>query len=96
LVEWFEEPDMSTVVNGDFEWDEQKEMLNLRKHGVTFIEAIRVFLDPLAHESPDAVHADRWILVGMSMPERLLYVVYADRAASGRIRIISGPKGDSS
>jgi uncharacterized DUF497 family protein len=29
------------------------------------------------------------ILLGMSMPERLLYVVYTERAPYGRIRIIS-------
>ncbi len=34
-------------------------------------------------------HPERLILLGMTMPERLLYVVYTERAASGRLRIIS-------
>lgn len=29
------------------------------------------------------------VLLGMTMPERLLYVVYTERAPSGRLRIIS-------
>jgi uncharacterized DUF497 family protein len=33
-----------------FEWDENKARLNLRKHRVTFIEAISVFEDPLARQ----------------------------------------------
>ena len=31
-----------------FEWDENKARLNLRKHRVTFIEAVSVFEDALA------------------------------------------------
>lgn len=29
-----------------FEWDDQKESLNILKHGVSFAEAQRVFADP--------------------------------------------------
>jgi hypothetical protein len=29
----------------DFEWDDAKAALNLRKHGVTFEDAAHVFLD---------------------------------------------------
>ena len=83
---------MATAVVGDFEWDEEKETANERKHGVSFVEAARAFLDPLAFEFPDLSHADRWILLGMTMPDRLLYVVYAERASAGRIRIISARK----
>jgi uncharacterized protein len=83
---------MSTIVVGEFEWDSVKELANIRKHGVTFTEASRAFLDPLGQDFPDETHTDRWILLGMTMPERLLYVVYADRLPSGRIRIISARK----
>jgi hypothetical protein len=33
----------------------------------------------------DAAHPDRLILLGMTMPERLLYVVYTERTSSGRL-----------
>ncbi|MFN2412983.1 MAG: BrnT family toxin [Pyrinomonadaceae bacterium] len=32
----------------EFEWDEEKYALNLRKHGVKFEETAEVFFDPLA------------------------------------------------
>jgi len=31
-----------------FVWDENKDHINLRKHGIAFAAAARVFLDPLA------------------------------------------------
>ncbi len=31
-----------------FEWDEEKAQANLRKHGVSFEDAIQVFADPFA------------------------------------------------
>jgi len=36
-----------------FEWDQQKELVNLSKHGVTFKEASEVFDDPLHLSSLD-------------------------------------------
>jgi hypothetical protein len=80
---------MATEIAGEFEWDTGKARENVRKHGVTFMEAARAFLDPFAVDLPDATHADRLILLGMTMPERLLYVVYTERTSSGRLRIIS-------
>jgi uncharacterized protein len=67
----------------------RKAEANVRKHGVTFMEAARAFLDPFAIDLPDETHPDRQILLGMTVPERLLYVVYTERASSGRLRIIS-------
>jgi uncharacterized DUF497 family protein len=80
---------MATEITGDFEWDADKSRANVRKHGVTFMEATRAFLDPFAVDLPDATHPERLVLLGMTMPERLLYVVYTERASSGRLRIIS-------
>ncbi len=40
-----------------FEWDEAKNTLNLRKHGVSFYEAQHAFLDPrrvIASDEPIA------------------------------------------
>jgi hypothetical protein len=40
-----------------FEWDESKATCNLRKHGVSFDEAVTVFGDPLAVTFADADHS---------------------------------------
>ena len=67
---------MATEIVGDFEWDTEKADTNWRKHGVTYMEAVRAFIDPFAVDLPDATHPDRLVLLGMTLPERLLYVVY--------------------
>jgi uncharacterized DUF497 family protein len=73
-----------------FEWDPEKEVLNLRKHGVSFEEASAVFGDPLAATIPDAKHSElevRFITMGRSSGSRLLVVSHTDTGES--IRIIS-------
>jgi uncharacterized protein (DUF4415 family) len=49
-----------------FEWDEQKNRLNLRKHDVRFATAVLVFDDPYAITQRDVTFEDekRWITVG--------------------------------
>jgi len=37
--------DVATVIEGDFEWDEDKALSNLGKHSVSFSEAATVFAD---------------------------------------------------
>jgi len=76
-----------------FEGDEQKALENIAKHGVSFGEATEVFYDPNAFEDYDAGHASeeaRFVIIGLSS-RRLLYVVYAERAAD-LVRIISARK----
>jgi len=73
-----------------FEWDPNKAVRNLRKHGVTFEEAATVFRDDLSVTVPDPDHSigeERLITVGVSSQNRLLIVAHADRG--DRIRIIS-------
>jgi uncharacterized protein len=83
---------MSTVSVGEFEWDSEKAKGNFRKHGVTFDDAARAFEDPYSLELADMVDPDRIVLLGVTYPERLLYVVYTERTTSGRTRIISARK----
>jgi uncharacterized protein len=66
---------MATEIVGNFEWDTGKAHANRRKHGVTFMDAVRAFLDPFAVDLRDAIHPDRLALLGITLPERLLYVV---------------------
>jgi uncharacterized protein len=73
-----------------FEWDEEKNRKNLRKHNVSFDEASTIFGDPLAVTIDDPQHSirePRWVTLGHSARHRLLAVVHTDRG--GRIRIIS-------
>lgn len=80
---------MATVFKGEFEWDTAKAVANERKHGVTFEEAVEVFLDELATYAADTKFPDRVVAVGMSRTQRLLYVVFVERTERGTIRIVS-------
>ena len=81
---------MSTVVKGDFEWDSAKAILNEKKHGVSFDEALTAFRDEhsLTLEDPQG-NEDRFVLVGMSDKERVLFVVHAEIINKRRTRLIS-------
>lgn len=73
-----------------FEWDESKALLNERKHGVSFDEAVTVFADPLSLTVVDGAHSDeedRFVDIGESSDGRLLVVVYSEHNET--IRIIS-------
>jgi uncharacterized DUF497 family protein len=57
---------MPTVRVAEFDWDDAKARANARKHGVTFEEAITVFLDELAVPSRRAPRRSAY-LVGESL-----------------------------
>lgn len=74
----------------EFEWDETKAAINLKKHGVNFQEATTVFENPLAIIFDDEEHSideNREIIIGHSRNNRLLLVSYPERPNA--IRIIS-------
>ena len=71
-----------------FEFDPRKAAANLRKHRVSFTEAMTVFSDPLSSTLPDDQHSEaeeRFITVGMSGRKRLLFVVYTETTSGIRI-----------
>ena len=73
-----------------FEWDREKAKKNLRKHKVSFDEAMTVFYDPLSATFDDPDHPvgeQRYITIGYSSRSRLLVVSYAETEKT--IRIIS-------
>jgi hypothetical protein len=76
---------MPTVIDGDFEWDEAKSLSNVEKHGVTFAEAATVFADPFAVYLDDGSGTNRMVVIGMSLRERVLYVVHIERGRRDRI-----------
>ena len=81
--------------NLEFEWDEEKYLLNLRKHGVTFEEAAEVFFDEFSFSGDASVEDEaRTFIVGFSFRFHLLYTVFVDRRA--RTRIISARRASES
>lgn len=72
-----------------YEFDPDKAASNLKKHGVRFEEAFTVFSDPLASTLSDDQHSEgerRFVTVGRSTANRVLFVVYTERGS--RIRLI--------
>jgi uncharacterized DUF497 family protein len=77
-------------VASTFEWDPTKARDNLRKHGVSFVEAMTVFADPLGRIASDPRHSvgeERYAILGRSERRRLLAVMFTERGE--RIRLIS-------
>jgi uncharacterized DUF497 family protein len=72
-----------------FTWDARKAAANLGKHGVSFDDAATAFDDELGAYYPDALHRERFILIGQSDRRRLLYVVHAE-VLEDVIRILGG------
>lgn len=71
-----------------FEWDEDKNQLNLKKHGIDFETAMLVFNDLQRIEIYDVEHSineDRYNTIGMV--NDVLFVVYTERKEN--IRLIS-------
>jgi hypothetical protein len=74
-----------------FEWDPAKAGSNLRKHNVSFDEAVTVFKDPLAFIFDDEDHSEeehREIIIGKSALRRMILVCFVERIAN-IVRIIS-------
>ena len=79
-----------------FEWDRTKAVSNLKKHGVSFVEAETVFGDAFAAIFLDEGHSveeKREIIVGYSDRGRLLVISFTERADE-IIRIISARRAD--
>ncbi|MBD2682375.1 MULTISPECIES: BrnT family toxin [Nostoc] len=69
-----------------FEWDENKALSNIQKHGVTFEEATEVFFDPFYKMgNATANNEQRDFILGYSLSQRLLLVVYVERSRQTRI-----------
>lgn len=82
-----------------FEWDENKNEINKRKHGVSFEEAATVFGDADGLMISDDEHSDeedRFILLGFSLTAKLLVVCHCYRETDTVIRIISARKANRS
>ena len=79
-----------------FEWDEKKNAINKRKHGISFEMAVRVFLDEKRVEKLDIEHStleeERINIIGRVSDLLILFVVATDR--KGNTRIISARRAE--
>ena len=79
-----------------FEWDEKKNIINKKKHGISFEMAVRVFLDEKRVEKLDIEHStleeERINIIGRVSDILVLFVVATDR--KGNTRIISARRAE--
>ena len=78
-----------------FEWDENKNTINKKKHGISFEEAETAFYGDEAVVIQDPEHSqdeERFILFGFSAMAQLLTVCHCFRGEDDIIRIISARK----
>lgn len=82
-----------------FEWDNHKAVTNLRKHGVSFELARRVFADPNALSRQDRIENGeyRWQTIGKIEGQLVLLVAHTvqDHFDGEIIRIISARRATS-
>jgi uncharacterized protein len=78
-----------------FEWDINKEIRNIKLHGVSFDEAFEVLEDEFGLDDFDDSHSDfseyRYSRIGLSR-KGVLFVIYTIRGEDGIYRIISARK----
>lgn len=76
----------TTIVEIPVEWDDNKNRINIRKHGISFETAALVFADEERIEYYDKLHSqeeDRYIVLGCV--QGILYVVYTMRGEAARL-----------
>ncbi len=86
---------MLNTLDISFEWDPNKAVSNVQKHGVSFEEASTVFADNYARVIADPDHSDdeeRFIILGLSRNARVLTVCHCYRSSDEVVRIISARK----
>ena len=70
----------------NFEWDDEKYQINIKKHGIRFETAARVFFDENLIDDYDFEHSndeDRIKIIGKV--EKVLVVIYTERVEKFRI-----------
>ena len=73
-----------------YQWNSAKAAANRKKHGISFEDAVTVFLDPLALTFPDPYHSvdeRQEITIGHTIRQELVFVSHCERG--DRVRIMS-------
>jgi uncharacterized DUF497 family protein len=74
----------------NFEWDENKALINYEKHGLSFNEAKEVFFDLSAiifEDEKHSINEKREIIIGQTFQKKIILVSFTMR--NDKIRIIS-------
>lgn len=74
-----------------YTWDDSKAEINLKKHGVSFEEALTIFFGPYFEIADTSSEEARFKAIGMSQKLNVLVVVYCYRDED-TVRIISARK----
>jgi uncharacterized DUF497 family protein len=76
-----------------FEWDEKKRLVNIKKHGIDFVAACRLWESPMlvVQDDREDYGETRWIGLG-TLEDRIIVVVFTKRL--NMIRIISCRKAN--
>lgn len=79
-----------------FEWDEHKNEINIRKHKIDFVDVPSVFTRPIVldYDDRDDYGEERWI--GIGLLQTIIVVVIFTEPESNVIRIISARRADQS
>ena len=75
--------------DGNCEWDEEKDLINRKKHHISFETASKVFYDPLFLEIEDEGHSEseqRYQGFGNINGIAIIAVFYTERSTDGKIR----------
>ena len=84
-MEW----DLAILPVSNLEWSHEKAARNIKKHGVSFEDAARIFLNPIVARDDDHGEEFRTVAIGLS-GDRVLVVVFTERRST--VRIISARK----
>jgi uncharacterized DUF497 family protein len=77
-----------------YTWDEQKRQINLKKHGLDFADAERIFLSPMALVPDKREDYGERRMIGFGLLDtRTVVLVHVERG-DDEIRIISLRKAD--
>jgi uncharacterized DUF497 family protein len=76
----------------DFEWDDQKNEENIRKHGIDFADVSEIFNSPMLIDLDDRVDYDEERWIGIGLLRTLVAVVIFTERANDTVRIISARK----
>lgn len=76
----------------NFDWNEEKNQSNIRKHGIDFNDATEVFFHPMLNKADtrERYGEERWVGIGL-MQSIIIVIVYVENETN-TIRIISARK----
>lgn len=92
---------MASDLHIQFEWDVEKEKINITRHRLNFTDACHVFADIFQLNMFDEGHSDdedRWVVIGEIPVMKIVVVVHTIRqgqySGDSRVRIISARKAE--